>query len=332
MRILAGLCVLACCAGSAFGQDEGDLMAKKRLLPGVGPGLRAVKRGGDGNYYVLSAPGSTASVFDSAGKLVRRVPAYEDRKGPSPQSTQLATITFGDDLDVDAQGTVYVADRGANAIKIWDTHGNARMVKVNAPVSVAVLPDGEVAVATVHEPHLVIVFDKNGRDVREFGDPEPISERPELNRFLNIGILLSDGGEHLYYGFSYLPEATVRQYDRNGYGGQDIQYTGVDAWPAAQATRKEIERQEKRGEPPVFKRILTAAGVERGTGEVWMALGNNLLHFDKEGNRRATYKIYTPEGARLEATTILVDQDHLIIGSDPLGIYEFDRPGKKSQQ
>ena len=332
MRILAGLCVLACCTGSAFGQDEGDLMAKKRLLPGVGPGLRAVKRGGDGNYYVLSAPGSTASVFDSAGKLVRRVPAYEDGKGPSPQSTQLATITFGDDLDVDAQGTVYVADRGANAIKIWDTHGNARMVKVNAPVSVAVLPDGEVAVATVHEPHLVIVFDKNGRDVREFGDPEPISERPELNRFLNIGILLSDGGEHLYYGFSYLPEATVRQYDRNGYGGQDIQYTGVDAWPAAQATRKEIERQEKRGEPPVFKRILTAAGVERGTGEVWMALGNNLLHFDKEGNRRATYKIYTPEGARLEATTILVDQDHLIIGSDPLGIYEFDRPGKKSQQ
>lgn len=332
MRILAGLCVLACCTGSAFGQDEGDLMAKKRLLPGVGPGLRAVKRGGDGNYYVLSAPGSTASVFDSAGKLVRRVPAYEDSKGPSPQSTQLATITFGDDLDVDAQGTVYVADRGANAIKIWDTHGNARMVKVNAPVSVAVLPDGEVAVATVHEPHLVIVFDKNGRDVREFGDPEPISERPELNRFLNIGILLSDGGEHLYYGFSYLPEATVRQYDRNGYGGQDIQYTGVDAWPAAQATRKEIERQEKRGEPPVFKRILTAAGVERGTGEVWMALGNNLLHFDKEGNRRATYKIYTPEGARLEATTILVDQDHLIIGSDPLGIYEFDRPGKKSPQ
>jgi hypothetical protein len=332
VRILAGLCVLACCTGCAFGQDEGDLMAKKRLLPGMGPGLRAVKRGGDGNYYVLSAPGSTASVFDSAGKLVRRVPAYEDSKGPSPQSTQLATITFGDDLDVDAQGTVYVADRGANAIKIWDIHGNARMMKVNAPVSVAVLPDGEVAVATVHEPHLVIVFDKNGRDVREFGDPEPISERPELNRFLNIGILVTDGGDHLYYGFSYLPEATVRQYDRNGYGGQDIQYTGVDAWPAAQATRKEIERQEKRGEPPVFKRILTAAGVERGTGEVWMALGNNLLHFDKEGNRRATYKIYTPEGARLEATTILIDQDHLIIGSDPLGIYEFDRPGKKSQQ
>ncbi len=332
VRILAGLCLLASLTGWAYAQDEGDLTAKKRLFPGVGPGLRAVKRAADGNYYILSAPGSSASVFDAAGKLIKRIPVYEDSKGPSPQSAQLAAITFGEDLDVDAQGTVYVADRGANAIKIWDAKGNERVIRINGPISVAALPDGEVAVATVHEPHLVMVFDKNGRDVREFGDPEPISERPEVNRFLNIGMLATDGGGHLYYAFPYLPEATVRQYDRNGYGGQDFQYTGVDAWPAAQATRKEIEKQEKRGDAPVFKRILTGVGVERASGEVWMALGDKLLHFDKEGNRRATYLIYTPEGARLEANTILVEQDRLIIGSDPLGIYEFERPDKKSQQ
>jgi hypothetical protein len=278
----------------------------------------------------LSAPGSSASVFDATGKLIRRVPPFEDSKASSSGPPQQTGITFGEDLDVDAQGTVYVADRGANAIKIWDAKGNERVIKVNAPVSVAALSEGEVAVATMREPSLVIVFDKNGHDVREFGDPEPISDRPELNRFLNIGMLLTDAAGHLYYAFPYLPEATVRQYDRQGYGGQDIQYTGVDAWPAAQATRKEIARQEQRGEPPVFKRILTGVGVERSTGEVWMALGDKLLHFDKDGNRRATYLIYTPEGARLEANTILVDKDHLIIGSDPLGIYEFDRPDKKS--
>ena len=308
MRILAGLCLLACFAGCAFGQDEDELTAKKRLFPGIGPGLRALKHGADGNYYVLSAPGSSASVFDPAGKLLRRVPAFEEGKSPNPQTLQLATITYGEDLDVDAQGTVYVADRGANAIKIWDTKGNERVVKINGPVAVAALPDGEVAVATMREQHLVMVFDKTGRDVREFGDPKTISDRPELNRFLNIGMLVTDGGGHLYYSFPYMPEATVRQYDRYGYAGQDIQYTGVDAWPAAQATRKEIDRQEKRGEPPVFKRILTAAGVERSSGEVWMALGDKLLHFDKEGNRRATYLLYTPAGARLEANTILVDK------------------------
>ncbi|MGB2622183.1 MAG: hypothetical protein WA857_14110 [Candidatus Acidiferrum sp.] len=330
MKILAGLCLLACFSGCAFGQYDGELTATKRLLPGIGPGLRAVKRGPDGNFYVLTAPGSSASVFDAAGKLIKRVPAYADGRAAGTPPPELAGITFGEDLDVDAQGTVYVADRGANAIKIWDAEGNARIVKIDSPVSVAALSDGEYAVATMREPHLVIVFDKTGRDVREFGDPESISERPELNRFLNIGILVTDGGGHLYYAFPYLPEATVRQYDRYGYAGQDIQYTGVDAWPAAQATRKEIARQEQHGEPPVFKRILTAVGVERSSGEVWMALGDKLLHFDKDGNRRATYLIYTPEGARLEASTILVDKDHLIIGSDPLGIFEFDRPDKKS--
>src|SRR5208282_5980050 len=179
---------LACLAGWALGQDEGELVAKKRLLPGVGPGLRAVKRGADGNYYVLSAPGSSVSVFDGSGKLVKRVPAYDESKGPGAPPAPLATITFGEDMDVDAEGTVYVADRGANAIKIWDAKGNERVIKISGPVSVAALPEGEVAVATVPEPHMVMVFDKNGRDVREFGDPEPISERPELNRFLNIGM------------------------------------------------------------------------------------------------------------------------------------------------
>jgi hypothetical protein len=56
------------------------------------------------------------------------------------------------------------------------------------------------------------------------------------------------------------------------------------------------------------------------------------LHFDKEGNRRASYQLYTPQGARLEADTILVEKDRLIIGSDPLGVYEFERPQKNFQE
>ena len=101
--------------------------------------------------------------------------------------------------------------------------------------------------------------------------------------------------------------------------------------PAAQAARKEIARQQRRGDQPSSRRILTAVGVDRTNGEVWIALYNTLLHFDKEGNRRGSYQIYTPEGARLEANTILVEKGRLLIGSDPLGIYEFARPDKKNQ-
>jgi len=331
VRMFVGLCLLASLAVALRAQDVEDQMsATKRLFPGVGAGLRAMKRGADGNFYILTAPGSSVSVFDPSGKLLRRIPSYEEGKGSTPPSPELTSIVFGEDMDVDANGTVYVADRGANAIKIWDAQGNARLVKVNAPLSVAALPEGEFAVATLHQPQLVIVFDKNGRDVREFGEPEPISDREELNRFLNIGILISDGAGQLYYAFPYLPEPTVRQYNRYGYAGQDFEYTGIDAWPAAQAMRKEIVKQESKGDAPVFKRILTGVGVDRATGEVWMALGDDLLHFDKDGNRRASYHIYTPEGLRLEANIILIEQHRLLIGGDPRGIFEFDRPDKKS--
>jgi hypothetical protein len=330
LRVLAAICLLACaCTGAvAQEQEEADLSAKQRILPGIGPGLRAVRQTADGGLYVLASPSPGLLVFDAAGKQVLSIGESPTLAGSSNANRGL--ITFGDDCDVDAEKKIYVADRGANAIRVFSPDGAPlRSIAVNDPVSVAALPEGEIAVATLREPHLVIVFDNNGKEVREFGDPEPISERADLNRFLNIGQLGTDATGHLYYAFEYLPEPTVRQYDHLGYAGQDIQYTAVEAMPVAHAMRKEIERQEQRGKEPSFKRVLTGVGVDRTSGEVWIALNNNLLHFDAAGNRRATYKIYTPQGARLEANTILVRKNDLIIGSDPLGLYLFDRPDKK---
>lgn len=329
MKVFAVMCLLACAAGSAAAQDESDLIAKQRVFPGVGPGLRTVKRGADGRLYILASPSPGLFVFDAQGKQVLSINEVGLAQGGTGQGRSL--ITFGEDCDGAADGKIYVADRGANLIQVFGADGTLlRSIPVKAPVAVAALPEGEVAVGTLQEPHLVIVFDKNGRDVREFGDPEPLSERQDLNRFLNIGELATDAQGHLYYAFAFLPEPTVRQYDRLGYAGQDIQYTALEAFATAQAARKEIERQESKGKQPSFKRILTAVGVDRENGEVWIAMNNTLLHFDKEGNRRATYKIYTPQSARLEANTILVEKDRLIIGSDPLGIYEFERPDKKN--
>ena len=203
---------------------------------------------------------------------------------------------------------------------------------MNAPLSVAALPDSEVAVATLREPHLVTVFDKNGREIREFGELEDISDRADLNRYLNSGYLASDDSRRYFYTASSLsPEPTVRSLDRNGYAMQTIQFTEIEAFASAQAARKEIERQERKGKQPAFRPILTAIGVAP-TGEVWIALHSRLLRFDKDGNRQATYQLYTPEGARLDANTILIEKDRILIASDPQGVFEFDRPDTKLTQ
>jgi hypothetical protein len=334
VRFFAVLCLTASFASGAFAQVDDQLTANRRLLPAIGPGLRAIRLGANGRTYVLASPSPGLLVFDSQSKQLLSIEQGADTSKPAGAGKpNRASITFGEDCDVDADGNIYVADRGANSLRVFSADGvPLRSMPISFPISVAVLPDNEVAVTTLREPHLVTVFDRNGRDVREFGDPEQLTEREDLNRFLNIGRLATDGQGHLYYAFAYTPEPTVRQYDRHGYAAVDVQYTATDAAPAAQAVRREILRQEKKGSSPTFKRVLTGVGVDQASGEVWMAVGNTLLHFDKEGIRRATYQLYTTSGARLEANTILIGKDHLLIGSDPLGIYEFDRPDKKGAQ
>ena len=312
-----------------FVQTEGDMTAKTRLFGPIGAGLRAVRRDANGRTYILASPSPGLVVFDAKGKQLFNVTESAATPGSKPTT---AGITFGEDCDIDPEGHTYIADRGSSMIDIVGPDGTfANSFAAPSPVSIAWLGDSELAVVTLREDHLVIVYDKRGHETRDFGDPEQISDREDLNRFLNVGELATDAAHRLYYGFNYTPEPTVRQFDRNGYSaGPDVQYVALEAASQAQAIRREIVKQEKNRKSPSFKRILTALGVDPITGEVWMAIGNTLLHFDKDGNRRASYQMYTPEGARLEANTILIQPDTMIIGGDPIGIYEFARPDKKS--
>jgi hypothetical protein len=323
---VAGMCLAGACSTVRAQQVDEDLMARRRVFKPIGAGLRAIRRGSDGKFYVLTSPGSSVSVYDAEGVLVKKIPDYPQNAGSSAKD--LHAIQFGEDLDVAANGSIYVADRGADEIKIWEQNGNARAVHVPAPLSLAALPEGEVAVATQNGTRLIQVYGPNGKLVREIGDPEELSTRADLNRYLSMGRLLSDPQGRIYYGYTYLPEPLVRQYDRFGYAGVSFEFTGLDAMSEARAARREIDRQDKRQDPPRFLPILTAFGIDPESGEVWMCLHNTLLHFDKEGNRRSEYQIYTPDGTRLDASTLLVEEEVLLIGSDPLGVYEFKRPDK----
>ena len=77
VKIVAVLCLLGCLAGGALAQEEGELTAQRRVFPGIGPGLRAVKRGGDGRLYVLAWPSPGLVVFDATGQQVLNI---ADRK------------------------------------------------------------------------------------------------------------------------------------------------------------------------------------------------------------------------------------------------------------
>ena len=326
VAFLAGLC-LAGLLGVVAAQVDDQLTARRRVFKPLGPGLRAVRHGQNGKYYVLATPSVGVAVFDEKEKQLTVIGAPA---AAVPDKAGRPGGAFGEDCDVDAQGNVYVLDRVENLVSELAPDGKLlRSIHVNGPVSVAALPEGEVAVSTLRGSHLVTVYGPTGKVVREFGEPEEFSSRQEINQLLSEGRLGTDPQGRLYYGYTFRPEPLVRQYDRAGYAGVDFEFTGLDAFPEAQAARKEIIKQENKRTPPYFVAILTAFGVDPATGELWMALHNTLLHFDKEGNRLSEYQIYTPDGARLEASTLLVEPERLLIGEDPLGVFDFERPDKK---
>ena len=304
-------------------QMETEITARVRLFPSIGPGIKVLKRDSSGRYYILTAPSPTVQALASDGKVLFQIP--RDAAGR-------AAIVYGEDLDVDASGRVYVADRGANAVKVYDAEGRLVLsIPVVAPTSVVALPSGEIAVASLKSAQLVTIYDMSGKDLREFGDLSDLAEHADLNRFLNIGRLADDPSGHLYYAFTYVPEPTVRKYDRFGYSSYEISLTSLDVYPSAQALRRNISRLDQQDAAPNFQKVINAVGVDPATEEVWVALGDDLMKFDPAGNRVGRYRTLLPSGEDLIPTAILVEPNRLLLADDPHGIYEFARPDKAAK-
>jgi hypothetical protein len=304
-------------------QFETALQAKRRVFENVGPGFQAIRRGPKGNYYILTSPGPAVQVYDPSGKQVAQIPSGPATKG--------AALRFGESLDVDREGHVAVFDRAANTVKIYSSDGSlTTTIPVTGPAAIALLPGDEIAVSSPNLPRLVTVYDLSGRLVRDYGDREEIASRTDVNRQVNLGHLATDDAGNTYFSFDYLPEPTMRKFDHVGYLTMEISLATLEFEPAAQSARRVIA-QADRG-MPVLHRILTAMGVDPQTQDVWLAIGTLLMHFNKDGQRLASYRTYTPRGARLEASTILVEPDRLLLGADPQGIYEFVRPDYLPQQ
>ena len=308
-------------------QYESDLMARRQLYKTVGAGFRQIHRGPNGNYYVLTAPAAAVQIYDSTGKVAGQVPSA------SAAADKSAAIVYGESFDVDHDGRVVVCDRGAKAVRIYSASGTlSASIPIAAPISVIFLPGDEIAVTSLDSEHLVTAYDLTGKMIRDYGDREEIADRADVNTQVNYGHLVADETGNNYFSFDYLPEPTVRKFDRVGYLALEISLKTIEFEPAAQAARKIIARsEENENSIPSLHRIINAVGVDPKTEELWVAIGTLLMRFDKDGQRIASFRTYLPYGARIEASQILVEPTRLLIGSDPQGIYEFPKPEKLSR-
>jgi hypothetical protein len=332
-QLVVSLAVLAAIAAasawnfipvSAAGQSREvvrEIVARSRVFPEIGPGVRALKRDSSGRYYVLAAPATVITVYGASGKRVGQIPNANSAG---------AKIVFAEDIDVDSSDRLFVADRGANAVKIFKADGALdASIRVTAPTSLAALSGNEFAIASLRADRLVTIYDERGTVIRSFGDPSNATLSAGPNRYLSHGRLSGDPSGFIYFAFTYLPDATIRKYDRFGYAAYEISIpppTESAAIATAPGVDIDIHKLAHRNQSSEMKPVINAIGVDPASSEVWVAMGDQLVHFDKDGGRIAAYTTSSGDGTRLEPSAILIERDRILLAEDRLGIFEFARP------
>src|SRR2546425_12658884 len=160
---VAALAFSVASAATCAAQDSEyePLSATKRLFPGIGPGLRAVRHLPNGNYCVLAAPTPGLTVFNPQGKPLLQIGPPAGEQGSSKTSSN--AIVYGEDADVDSVGRLYVADRDTNAVKICSPTGELlRAITVAAPISLVDSFHGAIADTSLNQPHLVTESNDTG--------------------------------------------------------------------------------------------------------------------------------------------------------------------------
>ncbi len=295
-----------------------DLLARSRVLSEIGPGVAAIKVDSAGRYYVLADPASMILIYQADGERVGQIPNAHSRG---------AKIVYAQDIDVDSSGRLFVADRGANAVKIFEPDGSLdATIPVSGPMSVAALSGGEFAIAGLRSRQLINIFDAQGKLVRSFGEIPGTSAKQSLSP----GRVYGDSSGHIYFVFNDLPDLTLRRYDRFGYASYEVSLPTSEFTPQGEAKRWTTITIEQGDVPSLTKPAIHALGVDPITLELWIAIGDELVHFDKDGNRRASYRTSTKDGVRIDASAILIERNRILVAADPQGIFEFDRPEGQS--
>jgi hypothetical protein len=320
-RLLLTAALLFFAAGALHAQTELTLTAKRRLFPIAGLGVRGIRGGPDGKYYVLTP--NSVWVLDASGAKTGESPA------PAPKGKKPDVLNFAEAFDIAADGRIYVADRGANALRVFSPSGAPLLnISFPSPTGIVALSGGEFAAAASVSPHLVSVFDMNGAEVRTFGDPVDIAETPDSNKYLSTARLAADSASNIYLAFTFFPEPTIRKFDRFGYAALEAALDTPDFAPAAQAIRREVKRVDTKGGPLKLKQRISAVGVEPEGQTIWITIGDELLRFDRDGKFLMRYTLYMPNGSHFEPNYIFIERDRILLSTDAQGIYEFSRPDK----
>ena len=124
---------------------------------------------------------------------------------------------FPADPVVDSEGNVYLMNLATDEIAHLSPAGQwgGSFKAQERPVSLALLSNGNIVIASPSDGKLIHIYDTSGRKLRSFGDVKPLDVMNDAqNTFLNRGKVVVDSSDNIYFVFKYAP--TVLKFSEEG--------------------------------------------------------------------------------------------------------------------
>jgi hypothetical protein len=287
-----------------------ELLARGRVFGEIGAGVSVIKKDSAGRYYILGAPAKSIAIYQADGKRWGQIPN---------QNSHGATIAYAQDFDIDASGRILIADRGANSVKVFAPDGSLESsFAFPMPLSIIALPDGSCAMKSLSSRGSYFsIVSRQGKNLRTFRTaPSSPSNGP----------IFGDASGHIYLAFAETDVPTVRKYDAYGASDYEFSLSAADFEPPADGKHWTKITIEQGAAPASTKAAIQALATDPESDEVWVGIFDELVHIDKDGNRRATYRTSTQEGTRIEPSALLIEHNRILVADDELGIFDFPLP------
>jgi hypothetical protein len=310
------LALIAAFSFSAVANAQEELRAFRQVAYESGHGTLTVKQGPGDKYYALNRADRCIWMFSSSGSTTGRISSI----GMGP-----ADLLAPRDLAVDSEGNAIVAD--ASDVKVFTPSGQlSKSFPFKRPHHVGALRDGRILVSGFPTEYLMSVFDRQGRALGGIGIPAKVDEHPFFNAVLNMGTIVVDDDDNIFYVFRYMLTPTIRKYKPDG--------TLIAEWNLTEGPelvrvmeRAKIRYQEnKKINNFGGVSILTAAAFDKDTKALWVATGRQLAELDSSGHQIRTTMLTRPDGGPLPADGIIPERDVILVSSELYGVFEYAKP------
>ncbi len=322
---LAGVAVLLFSLPSLA---QAPLRAQGRIAYESGRGSVAISSPFGDKIYVLNREDRCVWVFDRAGTSLGHVSSA----GMGP-----ADLLSPKSLAVDSRGSIYVADR-AGSIKVFEPGGTLSLsFAFKTPEDVAVLSDGRILVSGFPRESLFEVFDRSGKKLAEIGQPfKEMEDNAHFNAVLNMGRLVVDDSDNIYYIFRFRPLPTIRKYRPNGDLVAEWNLKSPHFAELLPKVRATIQESKARGSSRVTG-VLAGGAFDRESRRLWVGSGNVVLGIDTEsGETIRSRKLYTSDVLPLQVEGLQVEGSIMRVASYLSGVQEVRvtdvAPNRKERQ